>query len=206
MLSEPRRYIFSGGGTSGHINPALAIASEVRRRDPSCDILFLGAEDGLELELVARAGYTIESTTAEPLPDRFNAEAFRRLWRIRRAIGEAKKTIRRVRPHAVVGTGGYVCSPLIFAAQRLGIPSLLHEQNAFPGRSNRLLGKRCDAVCLTFSDSAAYFSRGTNTVLTAIPCVMISLQRRVKLRASAWVFRLMLYLLSLWEGVLVPRL
>lgn len=164
-----RKYILAGGGTSGHINPALAIADEIVRREPDAQILFCGTARGLESEMVPRAGYAFQEIRARGLPNRPGKEAVKALREILAGRKQCMKLIRDFKPDAVIGTGGYVCSPLISAAARLKVPALLHEQNAYPGRSNRMLAGRCQSVCISFPGTEKYFRTSAPIVLTGNP-------------------------------------
>jgi UDP-N-acetylglucosamine--N-acetylmuramyl-(pentapeptide) pyrophosphoryl-undecaprenol N-acetylglucosamine transferase len=166
-----RRYILAGGGTSGHVNPALAIAREIQKEEPDADIRFFGTARGIEQQLVTRAGYSFTAIQARPFPSRPSPDLFRALaafWSGRR---QCRRLMQDLQPHAVIGTGGYVCSPVVSAAASCSIPVLLHEQNAFPGRSNRLMARRSQAVCVAFPGTEKYFHRSVavtgNPVLPA---------------------------------------
>ncbi len=161
--------VFSGGGTSGHVNPALAIADAMQAQHPERSVLFLGQAQGIEKELVIRAGYPFEAITAAALPTRLSWKMIRaavRFWKGRR---ESRQLMKARRPLAVVGTGGYVCSPVVSAAASLKIPVLLHEQNAYPGRSNRLMARQSQAVCVAFPGTEAYFPHPDRVRVTGNP-------------------------------------
>lgn len=163
------RVLIAGGGTSGHINPAVAIADSLKRQIPDCEILFCGTEKGLESEIVPKAGYAMETIRAMGVPSRLSVRmirAFRELYAGRRTC---ISLIQKFRPDVVVGTGGYVCSPLVSAAIHEKIPYVLHEQNAFPGRSNRLLSGKAYAVCTGFDGMARFFPRAHKVVYTGNP-------------------------------------
>lgn len=163
------RFIIAGGGTSGHINPALAIADEIRDSWPDSEIIFCGTNRGLESEMVPRAGYRFEPIEARGLPSRLNRNTIPAIKAFFAGRRQCRQLIKNFKPAAVIGTGGYVCSPLISAAAQLGVPSLLHEQNAFPGRSNRLLARRCQTVCISFDGTEKYFKTKAPVVLTGNP-------------------------------------
>lgn len=163
------RIIIAGGGTSGHINPALAIADEIKRAWPDSEMVFCGTAQGLEHEMIPRAGYAFVPIEARGLPTRLSKQTMEAVRSFFRGRKQCRQLIRQFRPDAVVGTGGYVCSPLIAAAAQLRIPALLHEQNAYPGRSNRLLAGRCQAVCISFEGTQRYFRTNAQIVLTGNP-------------------------------------
>ena len=163
------RFLLAGGGTSGHITPALAIADQIRLDHPDAEIRFCGTERGLESILVPRAGYQLTTIRASGLPNKPSPALFRALadfWSGRR---QCRRILCEFQPNAVIGTGGYVCSPVIAAAVSLRIPVLLHEQNAFPGRSNRLMARKSQAVCISFPGTETRFPVGTPVFLTGNP-------------------------------------
>lgn len=163
------RYIFSGGGTSGHVNPALAVADQMVRAEPDAEIRFIGTQDGIERELVTRAGFSFSSVQAAPFPRRPSTKlihAFQSFWKGKK---QALAMMNEWHPHVVIGTGGYVCSPVVAAAASLKIPVLLHEQNAFPGRSNRLMARKSQVICVAFSGTERYFPSSKPVVVTGNP-------------------------------------
>ncbi|MDW7659006.1 MAG: undecaprenyldiphospho-muramoylpentapeptide beta-N-acetylglucosaminyltransferase [Bacillota bacterium] len=164
-----RRYILAGGGTSGHVNPALAIAREIQREEPEADIRFFGTARGIEHELVTRAGYAFTAIQARPLPSRLSLDLIKALAAFWNGRQQCRHLLQDLQPHAVIGTGGYVCSPVVAAAASLKIPVLLHEQNAFPGRSNRLMAKRSQAVCVAFPGTEKHFHRQVSVTVTGNP-------------------------------------
>jgi len=163
------RVLIAGGGTSGHINPAIAIADRIRVLDPQSEIEFCGTERGLESDIVPRSGYVLHPIRARGMP-------LSPSIKMAKAVGDfiAGRTscislIRTFKPDVVVGTGGYVCSPLVSAAYHKHIPVLLHEQNAFPGRSNRLMSNRADIVCTSFPGMKTSFPKAKTVVFTGNP-------------------------------------
>jgi UDP-N-acetylglucosamine--N-acetylmuramyl-(pentapeptide) pyrophosphoryl-undecaprenol N-acetylglucosamine transferase len=166
---SPLRFVVAGGGTSGHINPALAIAEQIRRDHPDAEIRFCGTARGLESSLVPRAGFAFMAIRARGLPTRPSREMLRALADYFAGYRQCRRLLRDFRPNAVVGTGGYVCSPVVAAASGLRIPVLLHEQNAFPGRSNRLMARRSQAVCISFPGAERHFRTRAPITLTGNP-------------------------------------
>jgi UDP-N-acetylglucosamine--N-acetylmuramyl-(pentapeptide) pyrophosphoryl-undecaprenol N-acetylglucosamine transferase len=164
-----RSYIIAGGGTSGHINPALAIAAEIKRREPDAEIAFCGTARGLESEMVPRAGFKFYEIRARGLPRKLSFDTISAVREILAGRKQCKKLIQQLKPDAVIGTGGYVCSPLISAAAAQKVPALLHEQNAYPGRSNRMLARRCQAVCISFPGTEKYFRTDAPLIITGNP-------------------------------------
>ncbi len=163
------RFLLAGGGTSGHINPALAIAEQIKQDHPTAKIRFCGTARGIESNIVSRAGFEFTAIRARGLPTRPSPEMVRALADYLAGRRQCRQLLKEYRPNAVIGTGGYVCSPVVAAAASLGIPVLLHEQNAFPGRSNRLMARRSQAVCISFPGTERYFPKGTPITLTGNP-------------------------------------
>ncbi len=147
----------SGGGTGGHIYPAIAIADEIRRRHPDAEILFVGTERGMERDIVPKNGYPIRYITVSGFDRRHLTKNFKTLKDLRQGMKEARRIIREFKPDYVIGTGGYVCGPVVRSAYRLGVPAFIHEQNAFPGLTNKLLSRHVKQVFLAFEDAAEYF-------------------------------------------------
>lgn len=171
-----RRYLLAGGGTSGHVMPALAIAEQLKREDPFAEIRFCGTARGIEHDLVPRAGYAFDVIRASGLPHRLSRELVRALADFAAGRRQSRRLLQTYRPDVVIGTGGYVCSPVVAAASSLKIPVLLHEQNAFPGRSNRLMARRSQAVCISYPGTEKWFAAGTNVALTGNPVRSIFFQ------------------------------
>lgn len=151
------RVVLTGGGTGGHIYPALAIAAALRRLEPETSFLYVGTEKGLEATLVPRQGIPFEAIDISGLKRKLSWENVRTVRRFIRAVTRSKEILRQWRPDIVVGTGGYVCGPVVYAASRLGIPTLIHEQNVVPGLTNRFLAHFADRIAVSFAESLAYF-------------------------------------------------
>jgi UDP-N-acetylglucosamine--N-acetylmuramyl-(pentapeptide) pyrophosphoryl-undecaprenol N-acetylglucosamine transferase len=185
---SPRRYVLAGGGTSGHINPALAIADQLRKDDPKAEIQFCGTARGLESQLVPRAGYLFTPIRARGLPARPGKEMLLALADFAAGRAQCRNLLRAFQPDAVIGTGGYVCSPLVSAAVSLGVPVLLHEQNAFPGRSNRLMARRSQVVCISMPGTERHFKTKAPVILTGNPVrpVFFELDQRTVRRKHGW--------------------
>lgn len=153
------RVILAGGGTGGHIYPAVTIAKELMRRDPKTVILFIGGKRGLETEIIPREGFQLITLHLEGIPRRFSLKIFKALGLATKGIWETFKIIREFKPDVVIGTGGYVCGPTVMAAAMLGIPTAIQEQNAFPGLTNRTLGKIVKLIFLAYPEAGQYFNR-----------------------------------------------
>ena len=151
------RVIVTGGGTGGHIYPAIAIADKIKQEDPNAEILYVGNDEGLEKDIVPKSGYEIVLVEARWL-DRDNIKTlFRTGRRVIKGIFDSKKVMKKFKPDVVIGTGGYVCLPVILAAHSYGAKTYLHEQNAYPGVANRILEKFVNNIFLGFPEAAKYF-------------------------------------------------
>lgn len=154
---EAMRYLITGGGTGGHIYPALSIAREIKDRDKNAKILYVGTEKGLEAELVPREGLDFKTIRVRGMPRRINKEFFFALKELFLGLRDAKKIIDEFKPNVIIGTGGYVCGPVVFQGARKNIKTVIHEQNAFPGITNKILSRYVDKVLITFKESEKYF-------------------------------------------------
>lgn len=151
------RVLITGGGTGGHINPALAIAQKVKLQNPSNEILYVGTKNGMESELVPKEGFAFKYVTAKYLRRKISIENIKTLFASAKGVMEASKIINDFKPDIVVGTGGYVCGPVVLAAHFKKIPTMIHEQNVFPGITNKLLSKVVDVIGISFSEAEKYF-------------------------------------------------
>lgn len=149
--------LFACGGTGGHINPALAIASCIRRHEPDVKILFAGTPDGMETRLVKEAGFDFTPIQVKGFWRGFAPEDIRHNLKAVRYMMTAPKTARRIigdfKPDIVIGTGGYVSGPVVYTAQKMGFKTLIHEQNAFPGVTTKMLAKKADTVCMAVGEA-----------------------------------------------------
>ena len=163
------RVLIAGGGTSGHINPAIAIADRIHAEDPESVIEFCGTQRGLESDIVPRAGYVLHPIRARGMPSKPSIKMAKAILDFAAGRKTCIALIRSFKPDVVVGTGGYVCSSLVAAAYNEHIPVLLHEQNAFPGRSNRLMSRKADVVCTSFPGMEKDFPKAKKIVFTGNP-------------------------------------
>ena len=163
------RILAAGGGTSGHVYPAIAIADRIIKDAPGSVIEFCGTSHGIENDLIPKAGYRMHEIRASGFPAKPSLKIFQALSDFRAGRKACIELIRVFKPDAVIGTGGYVCSPLVSAAARMKVPVILHEQNAFPGRSNRLLSRNALAVCTGFPGMELYFKSAKRVVYTGNP-------------------------------------
>lgn len=166
---KPLTVIFAAGGTGGHIYPALAVATALRQKRPSAQLLFCGTPEGMESRLVPQAGFDFYPLEARGFPHRPGRQFLLAYQAYRRGKRTAEELIRHWQPDAVVGTGGYVCGPLLAAAGKLKIPRLIHEQNAIPGRSNRLMSIGAEVVCTGYPNTERYFKRARHVIWTGNP-------------------------------------
>lgn len=166
------RVLLAGGGTAGHINPALAIAGFIKSKRPDTEFLFIGNRDGMEQRLVPQAGFEIKSITISGFKRSFSpksmVENVKTVTRTFTSSHEAKKIIKEFAPDICIGTGGYVSGPVIRTAAKMGIPCIIHEQNAYPGVTNKMLSKSVQKVMLAVPDAKKYFEKA-DIVVTGNP-------------------------------------
>lgn len=167
------RVLFTGGGTAGHINPALAAAGYLKMKQPDAEILFVGNKGGMEERLVPPAGYEIKTIHISGFQRKITPKNIARniqtVARLASSSVESRKIIREFKPDVCVGTGGYVSGPVIREAAKLGIPCAVHESNAFPGMTIKMLAKHVHAVMLAVEDAKKYFDSDVNIVMTGNP-------------------------------------
>ena len=161
--------VIAAAGTGGHINPGIAIANKIKEEDKNSKVLFIGTNRGLENDLVPRAGYELKTVNAYGIERKLTVQNFKRLYSTIKSIKEAKKILTEFKADVVIGTGGYICMPVILAANKLKIPTLLHESNAFPGGAVRLLSKKVNTVLVGFEDAKLRLKKAKNVVVTGNP-------------------------------------
>ena len=155
------RVIVSGGGTGGHIFPAISIANEIKRRWPDAEILFVGAEKRMEMERVPKAGYRIEGLPVMGFDRKRLWRNFKVLFKLSESMRKAKRIVREFQPDIAVGVGGYASGPTLKAAQKAGVPTLLQEQNSYAGVTNKMLAKNARAICVAYDNMERYFPAET---------------------------------------------
>lgn len=153
------RVIISGGGTGGHIFPAIAIADEIKRRNPDAEVLFVGAEGKMEMEKVPAAGYKIEGLHIAGFQRKLTLSNFLLPFKIINSLIKARKIIKKFKPQVAVGVGGYASGPTLQAATMIGIPSMVQEQNSFPGKTNKLLSKKVQKICVAYEGLDRFFPK-----------------------------------------------
>lgn len=149
--------IISGGGTGGHIFPAVAIANELKRRDPSCELLFVGANGRMEMQRVPEAGYAIEGLDISGIQRKLDPANLLLPYKVVKSLVKAAAIIDSFSPDIAVGVGGYASGPLLFAASLKGIPTLIQEQNSFAGITNKILAAKAKKICVAFDGMEKYF-------------------------------------------------
>lgn len=163
------RVLLSGGGTGGHIYPALAIAEEMRRLDPNTELLYVGTASGREAELVPKTGIPFATLPVKGMPRKLSPAVIPFGIALLQSLSGARKILKQFNPDIVIGTGGFVSGPILYRAAKAGKSTLIHEQNSYPGIANRLLSKYVDQIAITFEESASYLGSRGNQTLTGNP-------------------------------------
>lgn len=163
------KILLAGGGTAGHINPALSIANFIQSRKPTAEIAFAGTEKGLEATLVPKAGYKLYPVEVYGFARKLSTYNLKVMKHLFSSVREAEKIIEDFQPDIVIGTGGYVSGPVLYAAAKKGIPTAIHEQNAYPGITSRILSRKVDRVMISFEASRKRFPHSEKLVLTGNP-------------------------------------
>ncbi|MDP2541657.1 undecaprenyldiphospho-muramoylpentapeptide beta-N-acetylglucosaminyltransferase [Tenacibaculum discolor] len=157
-MKQSINIIISGGGTGGHIYPAIAIANEIKVRYPEANILFVGAKDKMEMEKVPQAGYEIKGLWISGIQRKLTLKNLMFPFKLVSSLWKAYRIIRKFKPDVAVGTGGFASGPTLMVANRKGIPTLIQEQNSYPGITNRLLGKKAQKICVAYDNLERFFS------------------------------------------------
>lgn len=185
---QSMKVLLAGGGTGGHINPALAIAGIIKAHQPDAEFLFAGTPNHMEAQLVPKAGYHLETIRVEGFQRKLTPQNIGRnakaVWYLMHSGHRSKEIIEGFHPDIAIGTGGYVAGPVIRMAAKLGIPTAIHEQNAYPGVTNKLLAKEVDHVMLTVKEALEYFESGISYTVTGLP-VRTELLKKTKAQARA---------------------
>lgn len=163
------RVILAGGGTGGHIYPALAVAERLQQRNPDCEILYVGTDRGLEKEIVPKRNLPFRTISAEGLPRNLSPALLKAVKKAADGCFDARKIVKSFQPDVVIGTGGYVCGPMVLAAKMMGVPAMIHEQNAFPGITNKTLAHFVDCIMVNFEESREYFVHKDRIAVTGLP-------------------------------------
>ncbi len=157
MSDTFKRVLISGGGTGGHIFPALSIAAAIKRRSPECEILFVGAQGRMEMERVPAAGFEIIGLPVAGFDRKRPWRNVSVLWKLWKSLRKARKVVKDFKPQIAIGVGGYASGPTLKVAQRAGIPTLLQEQNSYAGVTNKLLASKAGAVCTAYDNMDRFF-------------------------------------------------
>ena len=170
------RVIVSAGGTGGHIYPALAIINKIKEEEPNSEFLYIGTHNRMENDIVPKTGIPFESIEIYGFSKNI-IKNFKTAGCLVKSYRKCKKLIHEFNPDVVIGVGGYVTAPVIYAAKKLGYKTVIHEQNSLPGKSNQFLSKYSDLVCVSFKSSMSYFP-GYKTVFTGNPCSEDALSKK----------------------------
>ncbi|MBT2637232.1 MULTISPECIES: undecaprenyldiphospho-muramoylpentapeptide beta-N-acetylglucosaminyltransferase [unclassified Bacillus (in: firmicutes)] len=158
----------SGGGTGGHIYPALALIREIQKQDENVEFLYIGTEKGLESKLVPRENIPFKSIHITGFKRKISFENVKTVLRFLKGVRDSKKMLKEFKPDVVIGTGGYVCGPVVYAAAKMGIPTIVHEQNSVPGLTNKFLSRYVDKIAICFEEAREFFPE-QKVVLTGNP-------------------------------------
>ena len=183
------RLIVSGGGTGGHIFPALSIANAVKAKCPEAEILFVGAENRMEMQRVPAAGYDIIGLPVSGFDRKNLLKNIAVLWRLMKSRRKTRRIIRDFRPHVAVGVGGYASGPTLKEAGTMGIPTLLQEQNSYAGVTNKLLAKQAERICVAYEGMERFFPK-EKIILTGNPVRQNLLDAKVTREEAAKAFGL----------------
>ena len=162
------KFILSGGGTGGHIYPAIAIANELKSRFPDAEFLFVGAKDKMEMQKVPQAGYPIKGLWIAGLQRRLTFDNALFPVKLISSLWESRKIIKQFKPNVVIGTGGFASGPLLQMANAMNVPTLIQEQNSYPGITNKLLSKKANVICVAYESLERFFPK-EKIVLTGNP-------------------------------------
>ena len=172
MLNN-KKILFAAGGTGGHINPALAVAGYIRENYPDAQILFAGTPNKMEAKLVPAAGFDFTTIEISGFQRDFSVQGIKdnisTVFKLIKSLPRAKAIIKEFQPDVVIGFGGYVSGPVVRAAAKMGVPTAVHEQNAFPGVTNKLLAKQVDKVMVTTKAAEEYFNAKNPVTVTGLP-------------------------------------
>lgn len=163
------KVLITGGGTGGHIYPAISIAKKIKQEIPDAEILYVGTQSGLESDIVPKEGIEFKTVRVKGFQRKLSPDTFKSLMELALGLNDARKIIRRYSPDLVIGTGGYVCGPIVLLASLARIPTMIHEQNAFPGVTNKILSKFVSKIACSFEEARKYFSDKEKIQITGNP-------------------------------------
>ncbi len=190
-MNRSIKILISGGGTGGHIYPAIAIANEIKLRYPDANFLFVGANDKMEMEKVPQAGYEIKGLWISGIQRKLTLKNLLFPIKLLDSLLKAGRIIRKFKPDVVIGTGGFASGPTLMAAHRKGIPTLIQEQNSYPGITNKHLGKKATVICVAYDNLERFFPKG-KIIKTGNPvrAGLLSIHKKEKIEKAREVFDL----------------
>ncbi len=156
---KPYKFIISGGGTGGHIYPAIAIANELKNRFPDAEFLFVGANDKMEMQKVPQAGYAIEGLWIAGIQRKITLQNAMFPMKLVSSLLKSRSIIKKFKPDAVIGTGGFASGPLLQMANSMNIPTVIQEQNSYPGITNKILSKKANTICVAYENLERFFPK-----------------------------------------------
>ncbi|MGX6442037.1 undecaprenyldiphospho-muramoylpentapeptide beta-N-acetylglucosaminyltransferase [Neobacillus sp. K501] len=151
------RIVVSGGGTGGHIYPALALIREIQKETKDAEFLYIGTKNGLESTIVPRENIPFKSIHITGFKRKLSLDNIKTVLRFLKGVRDSKKMLKEFRPDIVIGTGGYVCGPVVYAASKMGVPTIIHEQNSVPGLTNKFLSRYVNKIAVCFDEAKDYF-------------------------------------------------
>lgn len=163
------KILIAAAGTGGHINPGIAIANKIKKELPEAEIIFVGTNRGLENDLVPRSGYELRKIEVYGISREISIANLKKMIKTIKGFGEARKLIKEIKPDLVIGTGGYICGPIFLAAVKKKIPTVLHESNAFPGITVKMLSKKVDKILVAFEDAKTRLPKAKYVTVTGTP-------------------------------------
>ena len=165
------KVLLAGGGTGGHVYPAIAIANKIKEHNPDCEILFVGTKNGIESEIVPKAGFELKTVTVQGFKRKIDLDNIKRVFKLCKGLEQSRRIVKKYKPDIVIGTGGYVSGPVLFNAAMNKRVTIVHEQNSFPGITNKILSKVATKVLTSFEDSHKRFPEASQDklVLTGNP-------------------------------------
>lgn len=187
MQHKALRVIISGGGTGGHIFPAVSIANKLKELNPETEILFVGAEGRMEMEKVPAAGYRIIGLPVAGLQRKLTLSNLALPFKVIKSVGMARRILKDFRPDIAIGVGGYASAPLLWAAGQLGIPTLIQEQNGYAGLTNKILGKKAKSICVAYEGMERFFP-ADRIILTGNPIRKEIVPADDRMREEAFAF------------------
>ena len=163
------KVIIAAAQTGGHINPGIAIANKIKSENKNAEILFIGTPRGIENDLVPRAGYNLKTIEAYGIDRKISIQNIKKMIKTLKGYKNAKNIVKEFKPNIVIGTGGFICGPVLYSAIKLKIPTIIHESNSYPGIATKLLSNKVNAVLVAFEDTKKKLPKAKNIVLTGTP-------------------------------------